>query len=166
MATVTVSSLMGAQATRGNGIWPNVQVTGTQSQKILVCMILTAIIVIWVSRRLLRTQWTAPRRAAEALSRTCPFGKAHLNDENPLMWAQTWQNFFHRDSRSTFFTAFLAIDVPDGSLSLNPGNVQRIDVAAFYNIRPQHHGKHILMWLLLHVFNVLSCFVSSALPAH
>ena len=69
MATVTVSSLMGAQAARGDGTWLNVNVTGTQSQKIMVCMIITAIIVIWISRRLLRTQWTAPRRAAEALGR-------------------------------------------------------------------------------------------------
>ena len=69
MATVAVSSLTGAQATRGNGAWSSVQVTGTQAQKMMVYMILTVIIVIWVSRWLLKTQWKAPRRAAETLRR-------------------------------------------------------------------------------------------------
>ena len=69
MAIVTASSLIGAKAAQGDGIWPKVSVTGTQSQMILVCAILMAIIVIWVGRRLLRTQWTTPRRATETLRR-------------------------------------------------------------------------------------------------
>ena len=69
MATVAVSSLTGAQATQGNGVWPSDQVIGTRVQKMMVCMMLMAIITIWISRWLLKTQWKAPRRAAETLRR-------------------------------------------------------------------------------------------------
>ena len=69
VATVAMSSLTGAQAMQGNGVWLSEQVIGTRVQKMMVCMILTVIIVLLVSRWLQKTQWKATRRAAETLRR-------------------------------------------------------------------------------------------------
>ena len=69
VATVAISSLAGAQATQGKGVWPSERVIGTRVQKMMVCMMLTVIIVLLVSRWLLKTQWKAPKRAIETLRR-------------------------------------------------------------------------------------------------
>ena len=57
-ATVMMSSLMGAQAAREDETWLNVNVTGTQSPMIMACMIITAIIVILIGRRMTKTPQT------------------------------------------------------------------------------------------------------------
>ena len=57
-AAAMMSGLIGAQSAREDEVWPNVNITGTQSQMIVVCMMAITVLVIWISRKLIKTSQT------------------------------------------------------------------------------------------------------------
>ena len=57
-AAAVMSGFMGAQSVREDEDWQIVNITGTQSQMIMVCMIVITVLVMWISRRWTKTSQT------------------------------------------------------------------------------------------------------------